>query len=189
AGGGGGPTAIPLTPGEWRATPRRASAHSPATPRNARGPGTWPGPRGRNECASGGDLLLLVRLQHRLSLLTGADANRLLHRQDEDLAVADVARAGVPEDRLDDQALVLVLDHDLHLELRPYVDRQARPAVGLDDALLTSRSLHLADRQGGESPLEQLGPDRLERLVADECLDLLHVHLLTWRSRSMGWRS
>src|SRR5262245_62254476 len=91
----------------------------------------------------------------------------------------------MPEDRLDDQALVLVLDDHLHLELRADVDRQARAAVGLDDATLPPRALDLADRQRRKAPLEQLGPDRLERLVTDVCLDLLHVHLLTWRPR---WR-
>src|SRR6187402_3359849 len=123
----------------------------------------------------GGDLRLLVQLEDGLPVLAGADANRLLHRQHEDLAVADLARAGVLEDRLDDHVLVFVLDDDLQLDLRPDVDGEGRAAVPLDDALLAARALGLEDRQGRESLVEQLGPDRLERLVADVRLYLLHA--------------
>src|ERR671918_147693 len=84
------------------------------------------------------DLVLRVGLQNRLPALAGADANRLLHRQDEDLAVADLAGAGVLEDRLDDDALVLVLDHDLELQLGSHADGQGRAAVVLDQALLST---------------------------------------------------
>src|SRR5205085_10725059 len=92
-----------------------------------------------------------------------------------DLAVADIARTGVLEDRLHDDALVLLFDDHLDLQLRADIDRQGRAAVGLHHALLTARALDLADRQGRKALVEQLGPDRLERLVADECLDLLHL--------------
>src|SRR6187551_2190029 len=124
---------------------------------------------------SGGDLRLLVQLQDGLPVLAGADANRLLHRQHEDLAVADLARAGVPEDRLDDHVLVFVLDHHLELDLGPDVDRQGRAAVALDDAFLATRALGLDDREGREALVEQLAPDRLERLVANVRLYLFHA--------------
>src|SRR4051812_10559534 len=166
---------------------RRASRRSPRGSPERNGAGRMARPRMlQTTFPSGANFLFLVRLQHPLSLLTGADANRLLHRQDEDLPVPDVAGPGVFQDRLDDQALVLVLNHDLHLQLRPHVDGQTRAAIRLDDALLAPGPLHLADRQGGESLVEQLGPDRLERLVADECLDLLHVHLLASASAVMA---
>src|SRR5262245_39269267 len=84
---------------------------------------------------------LLVYLQNRLAALAGADANRLLHRQDEDLPVADLARASVLEDRLDDEALVLVLHHNLDLELRPHVDGERRASILLDDPLLPAGAL------------------------------------------------
>src|ERR1041384_4976798 len=117
-------------------------------------------------------------LQNGLPALAGADANRLLHRQDEDLAVADIARARVFEDRLDDERLVFVLDDDLDLDLRPDADRERRTAVLLDDPLLAAGALRLDDRQGGKALVEQFGPDRLERLVADERLYLLHASAL-----------
>jgi hypothetical protein len=36
------------------------------------------------------DLFLGVSLEHALSFLAGADSDRLLHRQDEDLATFDL---------------------------------------------------------------------------------------------------
>ena len=71
------------------------------------------------------DLLRLVRLEDLLALLAGADPDGLLDRQDEQLPVADRARSGRAQDRLLDQADVLVLDHALELQLRPQVDRRA----------------------------------------------------------------
>src|SRR5215204_4684638 len=151
-------------------------------PKNKRGgPKTAPlalVPGGKPDARSallGGELRLLVQLEHGLAVLPGADANRLLHRQHEDLAVADLARAGVPQDGLDDDVLVFVLDHHLELDLRTDVDGQGRAAVPLDDALLAARALGLDDRQGWEPLVEQLGPDRLERLVADVRLYLFHA--------------
>ena len=73
--------------------------------------------------------------------------------------------------------LSFVFDDDLDLQLRPDVDRQGRASVGLHHALLAAGALDLADRQGRKSLVEQLGPDRLERLVADVRLDLLHLAL------------
>src|SRR5918997_5126701 len=121
------------------------------------------------------DLLRLVGLQDLLPVLSGADADRLLDRDDEDLAVAHVSGPRVSEDRLDDRGQVPVVDHDLELELRPQVDGQLRAAIVLRDALLPARALVLGDREAGESLVEQLHADRLERLVSDERLYLLHA--------------
>ena len=79
-----------------------------------------------------------------LALLAGADAHRVLDRQDEQLPVADRAGAGVPQDHLLDQADVLRLDDALELELRPQVDGELRAAVVLGDRLLPARALDLA---------------------------------------------
>ena len=65
------------------------------------------------------DLLVFVCLQHVLALLAGADANRLLDRQDEELPVTDRAGPRVPQDHLLDQPDVLRLDDALELQLRP----------------------------------------------------------------------
>jgi hypothetical protein len=63
-------------------------------------------------------------LEDFLALLARADAHRVVDRQQEQLPVADRAGAGVAQDRLLDQPHVLVLHHDLELELRPQVHRE-----------------------------------------------------------------
>src|SRR5687768_9454360 len=119
------------------------------------------------------DLLAFVGLQHFLALLAGADANRLLDRQDEQLPVADRAGPGVAQDHLLDQLDVLRLDDALELQLRPQVHGQLRAAVVLGDRLLATGALHLGDREAREAGVEQVRSDRLERLVADVCDDHL----------------
>ena len=123
-------------------------------------------------------------LEDRLALLTGADAHGILDGQDEQLAVADRARAGVPQDHLLDHAHVLGLDHALELELRPQVHGELRAAVVLGDRLLPARALHLGDRDAREARLEQIGADRLEGLVPDVGDD--HLHAVTSPGASRG---
>src|SRR5690349_15534085 len=122
----------------------------------------------------GADLDARVCLQHVLAGLAGTDAHGILDGKDEDLPVADLPGASVPQDGVDDHASVTVLDHALHLELRPQVDRDRRAAVLLGDALLPSAPLHLGDRDAGESLLQEVLPDRLERLVPDVRDNHLH---------------
>src|SRR3954471_12125207 len=117
----------------------------------------------------------LMRLQHFLARLAGADADRILDREDEDLPVPDRARTGVLQDRLGDHGHVHIVDHALQFELRRGVDRDRRAAVVLRDPLLASRALHLGDRDAREAALEQFLTDRLERLMPDVCDDHLHA--------------
>src|SRR5215218_8422463 len=139
-------------------------------------PPSWrsPGVGWERELGPRRDLLRAMDLQHRIPVLAGADAYRLLHRDHEDLAVAERTRAGVLQDHLRDHAHVLGLDHDLELELRPQVDGQLGAPVVLRDALLPARALVLGDRQTREALLQQLHPNRLEGLVANERLYFLH---------------
>ncbi len=85
-------------------------------PQEMRAPAGYPVERGSGPR---GDLLRLMGLQDWLSILAGADANCLLHRDDEDLPVPHLARTAVLQDRLLDHADILVFHHDLELELRP----------------------------------------------------------------------
>src|SRR5436309_3510667 len=117
----------------------------------------------------------LVRLKHFLARLAGADADRVLDREDEDLPVPHRARAGVLQDRLGYHRRVRVLDYALQLQLRPEMDRDRRAAVVLGDPLLTPGALHLHDGDAREPAFEQLLADRLERLVADVGDDHLHA--------------
>src|SRR3712207_1883746 len=158
-----------------RSSPSPASTAPTISRRAPRGDGrdSGAGTSGR-VIASGACSDARVRLEHLLAGLPGADANRVLDGEKEDLPVADGARPGVLQDRLDDHRGVLVLDHALQLQLRPEVDRDRGAAVVLGDSLLTPGALHLADREARESALEQVFPDRLERLVADVRDDHLH---------------
>src|SRR3954468_19606006 len=115
--------------------------------------GPWPAcashPRVRRSWTrpSGADLDARVCLEHLLAGLAGADAHGILDGKKEDLPVADLPGPAMPQDRVDDHRGVAVLDHALHLQLRPEVDRDRRSAVVLRDALLAPGSLHLTDRQ------------------------------------------
>src|SRR5262249_48616204 len=75
--------------------------------------------------------------------LAGADANHLVDREDEDLAVADARRLRCLLDRLDHVRDLLVANDDLELHLRQEVDDVLRAPVELRVALLTAESLHL----------------------------------------------
>src|SRR5215204_1235432 len=116
-----------------------------------------------------------MRLEGLLAVLAGADPVGLLDRHDEHLAVADRSCAGVLEDRLDHDLDVAGGDDALELDLRPQPVGQRRAAVALGDALLAPGALDLGDRERREAELEQVVADRLERLVTDERLHLLHV--------------
>ena len=69
---------------------------------------------------------------------------------------------------------VLVRHHQVEPQLRPQVEHLGGAPVVLDDAGLPARAEHLGDRHAGQADRVELGADRLERLVADVGLDLLH---------------
>src|SRR3954453_10266102 len=118
---------------------------------------------------------LRVGLQRLFAGFAGADPVGLLDRHDEHLAVSDGARASVLEDGLDHR-LHVARGHDaLELDLRPQPVGQLRAAIALRDPLLTPGALDLRDRQRREPHAQELHPDRLERLVPDVRLDLLHA--------------
>ena len=91
-----------------------------------------------------------VGLEGLLAGLAGADPVGLVDRQDEHLAVADRAGAGVLEDRVDDRLHVARRDHALDLDLRAQVVGQLRAAVALGDALLAPGALDLMMRERRE---------------------------------------
>src|SRR5436309_10883582 len=82
-------------------------------------------------CPSGADGLAAA--------LAGADADAVLQRQHEDLAVADlagVAGAGGVHDRLDRRLHERLVDGDLQLDLRQQPDLELAAAVDLGEAAL-----------------------------------------------------
>src|SRR6266508_2820390 len=115
-----------------------------------------------------------ARLERVLAALAGPDADDLLDRHDEDLAVADPPRLRGALDRLDDPADDAVGDHHLHLHLGEEVDDVLGAAVELGVPLLAAEALHLPRGETRDSDLGEslLHVVQLERL--DDRLDLLH---------------
>src|SRR5258708_4698568 len=98
--------------------------------------------------------------------LAGADAQRLLDRRDEDLAVTDLAGVGGLLDRLDGALDLGVVDHDLDLHLGQEAHQVLGAAIDLGLALLAAEALDLADGQARDAHAGQrIGPlVELERL-------------------------
>src|SRR5437870_10149496 len=88
-----------------------------------------------------------IRLHGFRSSLAGADADDVLHRGDEDLAVADPSRAGALDYGIDGLGDVLVGHQHGDLHLGKEVDDVLRPTVELRVALLAAEALHLAHGQ------------------------------------------
>src|SRR6185312_2586087 len=91
----------------------------------------------------------------------------LLHRDNEDLAVADLAGLGRAHDRLDRLAGHVVRHGDLDLHLGQEVDGVLAAAVDLGVALLPAEALHLGDGHAldarlGERFLHLLQLERLD---------------------------
>src|SRR5580765_2364678 len=78
-----------------------------------------------------------------LAGLAGADANDLLQRRDEDLAVADLAGTGRGLDRLDDPVDDRIVDRGLDLHLGQEIDHVFGAAVELRMPLLPAEPLDL----------------------------------------------
>src|SRR5437016_2797994 len=114
----------------------------------------------------------------RLPCLARTDADRLVDRQHEDLAVADGARLRRARDRRDHLLDEVLRNHDLDLDLREEVDRVLRPAVQLRVALLAAEAANLGDGHADDADLGErlLHVIELERL--DDGFHLLHLDLL-----------
>src|SRR5260221_4330702 len=110
--------------------------------------------------------------------LAGADADRLVDRADEDLAVADAAGMRGVLDRLDGALDQRVLHDDLDLHLGQEIDDVFGAAIELGVALLPAEPLRLGDRDALDADLVQgfLHLVELERL--DDGFDLFHCWTL-----------
>ena len=106
-------------------------------------------------------------LDRVFAALAGADADHLVDRRDEDLAVADAAGLGGVRDGLDHLVHHVVLDDDLDLHLGDEVDDVGGAAVDLLLAAGAAEALHLGDRHALHADLAQ----RLLHLVELERLD------------------
>src|SRR4051794_14225611 len=103
---------------------------------------------------------------------TGANADRLVDAVDEDLAVADLSRAGRLGDRLDRAIDEGVVDDDLDLHLGQEAHGVLRTAIDLGLALLAAKALHFTDRQALDAERGQ----RVAHVVQLEWLEDRHDH-------------
>src|SRR5579884_218686 len=110
-----------------------------------------------------------------LALLTGADADGLVDRQDEDLPVADLAGARRADDGVDHRVHPRLLDHGLDLHLALQGDVGPRPAVDLGVAALRAAADHLGHGQPGDAELVERVLHHLQAVGTDDRLDLLHA--------------
>ena len=116
----------------------------------------------------------------KVVLLKLLDANAAGQVQDEDLPVADAARAGARDDRVDRRLDELLVDGDLQLHLSQQTAGFLVAAIDLGDALLPAAPDHL--RNGHQVDFLLLKP--LEYLVQAVRLnyggDVLHCHFLAF---------
>ena len=79
--------------------------------------------------------------------LAGPDPDAIVHRQDEDLAVADLAVGTAPtrlDDRVDGRLDEVLVDGDLELDLAEQVDRKLVASVDFRISLLSPEALTAA---------------------------------------------
>src|SRR5581483_1554593 len=106
-----------------------------------------------------------------------ADADDLVDRENEDLAVADAARLGRLLDLLHHVRDLLVAHDDLELHLRQEVDDVLGAAIELGVSLLTPEPLHLAHRDALHADTREILLHLVELERFDDRLDLLHGSL------------
>src|SRR5215831_4019343 len=106
--------------------------------------------------------------------LAGADADDVIDRRHEDLAVTDLARLRSLDDRVDAALSVAVLDDDLDLDLGQEVDDVLGAAVELGVAFLTAKALDLGHGQARHADVGQRLAHLLELERLDDGGDLLH---------------
>src|SRR3954452_5161777 len=140
---------------------------------------------GDMEARRGSSIPILYRVR---SSLARADAQRLLHRRDEDLAVADPPGVRRRGDRLDDALGKAVLDDHFEPDLGQEIDDIFGAAIELGMPFLAAEPLGFGDGDSGDADLVKrfLHLVELERL--DDRLDLLHVALRLLRCTISGPR-
>jgi tetratricopeptide (TPR) repeat protein len=119
------------------------------------------------------------RRHRRLVLFTGADAIHLLHRQDEDLSVADLAGARGGEDGLHGRLDEVVGHADLDPHLLGQADFDRRTAVGLHQLRLAAVAFDAADAQAAHFSVIERLQDVAQFLRPHDRDDQLHRQFLS----------
>src|SRR6266852_784161 len=114
------------------------------------------------------------RLEGALVPLPGADADRRVHRMDEDLAISDIARLGGARQYAGDLVHQAVRHHHLDLDLGEKVHRVLATSIELRVTLLAAESPHLGHRHPDHSDSGQGFLHVVELEGLDDGFDLLH---------------
>src|ERR1700744_3830089 len=104
----------------------------------------------------------------------GPDADPTLHRRNPDLAVADLAGTGHPNDGIDDSLRELVVDHDVDSGLGHEVNRVLGSTVDLGVAALPAVALDFGDGQPEHARGLNGVPDVIDGEGLDDRRDQLH---------------
>src|SRR5438552_3389779 len=113
-------------------------------------------------------------LESALVALPGADADRRVHRVDEDLAISDIAGLGRSRQHASDLVYHAVRHHHLDLDLGEKIHRVLATAIELRVALLAAESPHLGHRHPDHSDSGQGFLRVVELEGLDDGFDLLH---------------
>ena len=118
--------------------------------------------------------------------LAGADADGVFDGEDEDFAVADLAGAGVFENRVDHGVQRGGVDHDLDADFGQVVDLHLLSAVLLDHAALRAAAADFGDRHADDADLFERVADDRESFGSDDGDDHLHGMSLSVAGAA-GW--
>src|SRR4051794_30157513 len=124
--------------------------------------------------------------------LAGPDPDAVVHRQDEDLAIADLAVRPAParlDDRVDRRLDEVLVDGDLQLDLPEQVHRDLVPPINLGVTLLTPEPLDVGHGEPEDLDLREGFLDRFELGGLDDRDDQLHGGDGTSGRRSTSRRS
>src|SRR3954462_13121364 len=121
--------------------------------------------------------------------LVGADAQRVLDLDDENLAIADLAGLGGPGDRLDHAVGAVVSYHHLDLDLGQEIHGVFGAPINLRMALLAPEALDLGDGQSRDSDLGERVAHVLELERLDDGGDQLHGRSLRPAARFKAYRA
>ena len=118
--------------------------------------------------------------ERRVAALARTDADGVEDLGDEDLAVADLARAGGLDDRIEGGVEILIADDDLDAHLREEVDGVGGAAVEVGAAHLATVAPHSLAAQAPDIGGFEGILNRLQTIHPDERLDSLHRKEDTW---------
>src|SRR5216684_7836359 len=102
-------------------------------------------------------------LQRGLAAFAGSDPDDILHRNNEDFAVAKLSCSGGLRDCLDDGIFNAFGDDDFDFDLWDKLDLILRAAIGFGMSLLTTITLNLADGHPGDTNLLESVSHRVQK--------------------------